>query len=160
MGTWITLFGKTFHTLRAPRVLFPLFVVVGVIITTDPLYPKFQWWDWISMLILSLGIWFGFTFFSWSYFKLFPVKYQELDDEQKHDFLRGIAAGVIKNPEQDNKYGFLTPGQRVNFTRLTYYVENKYKGRFAGLKNLIPLTASILLVVVWYLLIFPYFNEL
>ena len=81
-----------------------------------------------------------------------------MDDEQKQDFLRGVNAGLLKNPEQDNKFGFLVPWQKKEFKRLTAILEEKYKGNFAGLTNLISLGVSILAIIVWYIWIFPFFN--
>ena len=158
LGTWVKLFNVKFHTLRAPRVIVPVFVTTGLVIVTDPYYPAFQWFDIVLMGLLAICIWLGFNFFSWSYFSLWPVTYEEMDDEQKHDFLRAIQGGNVKNPEQENKYGFLIGWQIEEFHRLTQEQEKRYAGRFAGLKNLIPTGISLAVIVLWYLFIFPHFN--
>ena len=154
LGTWIKVFGKKMHTLRAPRVLWPMFIFGALIIMgTEPWNYSFEWWNSIIYFIWAVGIWLGFDFFSWSYFKLHTVKYKELDDEQKYDFLRAIKLGVVKNPEQDNKYGFLFGWQLEEHKRLENLHNEKYKGKFAGLKNLIPLGTTILGILIWYIFI-------
>jgi len=169
LGTWIKAFGKTWHTLRAPRVLFPLFVFVGMFITMDPNYPILQWYDFILLGLLAVGVWIGFNFFSWSYFGLYPVKYEEMDDEQKHDFLRAVKSGdltnsVYKRIIDENGMtvyefaGGLTKEQEKELKRLTILLEQQYKSKWSGLKSLIPVGITILSVIIWYNFIFPYFN--
>lgn len=158
LGTWVKIGNVKFHTLRAPRVIVPIFVVTGLVIITDPNYPAIQWFDIVLLGILTVALWFGFNLFKISYFSLWPVAYEELDDEQKQDFLRAIQGGKVKNPEQENKYGFLVGWQIEEFHRLTLIQEERYSGKVAGLKNLIPLGISLALIAVWYFYIFPHFN--
>lgn len=158
LGTWVKIGGVKFHTLRAPRVIVPIFVITGLTIVTDPNYPAIQWFDIVLLSILTISFWIGFNFFKISYFSLWPVKYEEMDDEQKHDYLRAIAAFNIPNPEVEGRFGPLNLEQMEEFYNLTQLQEVRYKKRFAGLKNLIPLVLSLITIVIWYLYIFPHFN--
>ena len=63
-STHVRLFGKTFVTLRASRILFPLFVLCGIVIVGDPTTYTFYWFHVPAYLLLGLGIWFGFNFFN------------------------------------------------------------------------------------------------
>lgn len=152
LGTWVKAFGKSWVTLRAPRVIVPVFVFSALFIMgTDPTDYTIHWWGYILLGLILLSFWLGFNFFNIGYFGLFPYTYDELDDEQKHLFLSGIRVGKIKNPEQGDKYGGLVEWQLDEFKRLTAIQEEKYKGSFAGLSNLIPLAVSLLGVVIWYI---------
>lgn len=156
LGTWVRLFGKNWHTLRAPRVIVPVFVFSALLIMrNEPTNFTIYWWGYILLGLMALVFWLGFNFFNIGYFGLFPYTYDELDDEQKQDFLRGIAGGKIPNPEQDNKIGFLVGWQIEEFERLTKLMEERYKGSFGGLKKLIPLGVSLLGVIIWYIFIAP-----
>lgn len=158
LATYVKLFGKTFTFLRASRILFPMFTIIGMIIVTDPAYPALQWWDFLLLTVLTAAVWVGFGFWNWGYFRLFPFKYEELDDEQKQNYLDGIKQGKLKNPEQDYHFGYLVGWQITEFERLTELQKQKYSGKFAGLTNLIPLGVTLVLVALWYHVVFPYFN--
>ncbi len=169
LETWTKLFGKTLHFLRAGRVLFPLTAIVGMIITTDPNYPILQWWDFVLLFIWFFGMYFGFSFFKWSYFNLYPVKVSELDDEQRHGHYRARLSGDLTNAKYKkviDEDGDTTLVYQQNLTKeewqdyhdLTKMMEKKLEGNFAGLWNLVPLVGSILLVILWFFFIFPYFN--
>lgn len=152
LGTYVKVFGVKFHTLRAPRVLFPMFVFGAMFIMgSNPADFGFEWYHTFIYFIWALGIWLGFNFFTWSYFSLKPPTYEEMDDEQKYDFLRAINLGVVTNPEQGDKYGYLTEEQLDEFKRLKEIHEEKYKDRFAGLISLYPVTISILSIISWYI---------
>ena len=152
LGTWVKTFGKTWVTLRAPRVIVPTFVFSALLIMgNDPTYYHLHWWGFVLLGLIALVFWLGFNFFNKGYFGFFPYTYDELDDEQKHLFLSGIRDGKIPNPEQDNKIGFLLPWQAEELAELTKQQEERYKGYFGGLKNLIPLGVSLLGIIIWYL---------
>ncbi len=162
LGTWVKAFGKTFHTLRAPRVLFPLIVVIGLIIGTDPAYPAIQWWDIVLLVILAVMMDFGFSFFPFSYFNLKPVKYDELDEEQQLDWLHAHHSGQLTTAKYDKngmRLNGLTPDQVVEMKILEKLMESRYKDPWLSIKNIIPLLLSLALLVIWYNWIFPYFNS-
>lgn len=158
LGTWVKIGKVKFHTLRAPRVIVPIFVVTGLTIITDPNYPAIQWFDIVLLTILLTSLWIGFNFSKLSYFSLWPANIDEMDDEQKHDYLRAIKGGFLPNYEYEEKrYAPLSAIQEGELTMLTEELERKYSKTFGGLKSLIPLALSILLIVVWYLFIAPHF---
>jgi len=159
LATYIKLFGKTFTFLRASRILFPMFAFIGMIIVTYPSYPLLQWWDFALLGILLIAVWIGFGFWNWGYFRLFPFEYDELDDEQKQNYLDGISQGKLKNPEQDYKFGFLVGWQIPAFDKLTKMMKEKYSVSFAGLSNLLPLAITLVSILIWYHFIFPFFNK-
>lgn len=161
LGTWVKAFGKTWHTLRAPRVIVPVFVTLGMVIITDPAYPAFQWWDAVILGVFAVMFDLGFSFFPFSYFKLNPVKYEELDDEQKLDWLRAIESGQLTTAKYDvlgNHLNGLTPEQQVEKRILVKLMESKYKDPIASLKNAAGLIYALILIVIWYNWIFPAFN--
>ena len=153
--TWTKLFGKMIHFLRAGRILFPLIGIVGMIIVTDPAYPILQWWDFALLFVLFVGIWIGFPFFKWSYFKLWPVSVDELDDEQRHGHYRARLSGQLTG---DPKKHELSDEEMEDYDNLTEMLQERYKGNFAGLWHIAPYVFVLLLVAVWFMFIFPYFN--
>ena len=157
LGTWVKIGKVKFHTLRAPRVIVPIFVVTGLTIVTDPNYPAIQWFDIVLLTILLTSLWIGFNLFKISYFSLWPAKIEEMDNEQKHDYLRAIKMGVLPNYEYDGKFAPLTAIQEGELTMLREELEEKYSSTFGGLKNLIPLGISLLIIAVWYFFIAPHF---
>lgn len=161
LGTWVRAFGRNWHTLRAPRIIVPVFVTLGLVIITDPAYPAFQWWDVLIMIVFAIMFDLGFTFFRFSYFAKYPVRYEELNDEQKLDWLRAIQSGELTTAKFDiagNHLNGLTPDQIKEKARLAAIVEAKYKNPIASLKNVIGLIYAIVLTIVWYNWIFPAFN--
>ena len=170
LESWVKLFGKTAHFLRAGRVLYPLTAIVGMIIATDPNYPLFQWYDFLLLGILFTGYWLGFSFFKWSYFNLWPVSVSELDDEQRHGHYRARLSGElttstwIKGMDEDGNTTLinqqnLTDEEWADYHELTLMLEEKYKGNFSGLWNLVPLAVTIILIAIWFFFLFPYFNQ-
>lgn len=76
-----TLFGKLYAAPRASRIIYPSMVITGYIHATNesPL-------SWCLIGVVGIIIYFGFI-----HFKFFPVKWEELDDNQKrqYGFLKG-----------------------------------------------------------------------
>lgn len=169
LESWVTLFSKQIHFLRAGRVLFPLTGIVGMIITTDPLYPILQWWDYVLLFIWFLGMYFGFSFFKWSYFNKWPATVDELDDEQRFGHYRARLSGELTNAryiksidENGNEVlkhqQNLTDEEWQDYDVLTKMMEKKHSGKFANVWSLVPLVGVIILVVLWFFFIFPHFN--
>lgn len=160
LGTFVTVFGRTLHTLRAPRVIFPLFALTGIVMSADW---AIQWYDAILLGLIALSFWIGFPMFKWSYFRLFPIEYDELDDMQKYDWIRAQKSGSLTGQDyirHDNKDGsvsfdpildYLTEEQESHWVSWRVkMLREHYNKRFAGLSNLIPLGVSILAVIIWY----------
>ena len=158
LGTWVKAFGKTWHTLRAPRVTVPVLVATALVIITDPLYPAIQWYDIVLLALLAACFELGFSFFPFSYFKLNPVSYEELDDEQKLDWLRAHESGQLTTAKY-NKAGVhlngLTPDQMKEKERLVKVMESKYNDPMESLKNVLPLLVSLGVIILWYIFIAP-----
>ena len=49
----------------------------------DPSYPDVQWYDIALYTIWAFFCWLTFPWFGFGYFAKYPVKREELDDEQK-----------------------------------------------------------------------------
>jgi hypothetical protein len=74
------LFGKTITSLRAPRIIAPsIFIGLFILSFTTQFYLHL-----IIFIYLGLLIWIGFSWGGLGYFKLFPVKWHELDFMQKY----------------------------------------------------------------------------
>jgi hypothetical protein len=58
------------RTVRASRIIAPLFILTGILMATDKTPDVLQWYDWICISLTGLSLFFGFV-------------YNELDDFQK-----------------------------------------------------------------------------
>ena len=102
LGHIIKIFKLEISILRAARIMFPYFLLSAIFIknvTPD----VFNWYDWVLLSLWILQLWIGFSWFGLGYFELWPIKWKELDEEQKL------------------QYGFL------NYDKLSYYEKNEYK---------------------------------
>jgi hypothetical protein len=76
---FITIFGKKFNAPRASRVIFPLFLLTGfTLIFFTPDYPEPSPILWTFYILDLTALFFGFV-----YFRIWPVKWEELDESQK-----------------------------------------------------------------------------
>jgi hypothetical protein len=73
---YFKLFGVLRNAPRASRIIFPLFVLTGWVHATNPSIVS---WCLIGLAIASLYL--GFL-----HFRLFPVKWEELDEDQKFQY--------------------------------------------------------------------------
>lgn len=159
LGTHVTIFGKTFHTLRSPRILFPATVITGLIVAgQNPFDWTIHWTGYVALSILALLYWVGLgNIVPFSYFKLFPVKMWELDDEQKYDFLNGIEKGILdwKNKDRNSFGSKLFDWEKREFERVRKVIFDKYyyNKRFAGLSNLLGLAIAIASIIIYSTLI-------
>lgn len=69
------------RTVRASRIIAPLFLITGIVLATDKNPDMLQWYDIILLSLTGLSLFFGFV-----YFHIWPVKFEELDDYQKFQF--------------------------------------------------------------------------
>jgi hypothetical protein len=65
--------------------LFFIFVAVNISCNT---LGTMNWYDWIFTSLFVLLCWLGFDWLGFSYFELWPVRFEELDDYQKYVFSR------------------------------------------------------------------------
>ena len=77
------IFGEEYVGLRCTRIMAPYFLLMALIIAFDPSYPDVQWYDIALYTIWAFFFLLTFTFFWFVYFAKYPVKREELDDEQK-----------------------------------------------------------------------------
>lgn len=154
LSTHIRVFGVGFNTLRAPRILFPVTVLVAVIVVGNPLTYDLFWYDYMALAFLFLMYWIGLGNFSFTYFGRWPAKWEELvDKEQKFYFLRAVDLKQAKNPWA-TRYEFehLDLEKRVLMETLEVELTVATKGaRFWNLKSLLGLVVGILMIVGWYL---------
>ncbi len=72
--------GKKISFLRASIPVWnSLLLMILVVLKTD--YPVFDWVDWLATIPFIVSVFFGFV-----YFKFKPIKWNELDDEQKWQY--------------------------------------------------------------------------
>lgn len=69
-------------SLRCTRIMLPTFIITTLVIK-EITPTTYDFYDYFLMLLSLIEIWIGFSCFGFDYFSLFPVKWNELDDEQK-----------------------------------------------------------------------------
>lgn len=75
------LFGWRFNAPRASRIIMPLMIITGWFSVTNPNWPTPTLFVWILYVLLFLSLFFGFI-----YFRIYPAKWEELDDLQKYQY--------------------------------------------------------------------------
>ena len=152
LGTYFRAFNRTWIMLRASQVLFPSFCFVGSVLTFyDPTSYKLEWFDIVLLAILGVLIWIGFGLWNWGYFRLFPFKVSELDDEQYFQYLTMRREGLIKENGFFNT--ILSEQEALDRARLEKTFKEEYEGkRFYKLSKLIPSLIGVGIVIVGYLL--------
>lgn len=93
----LKIFGKMYNAPRASRIIFPIMVITGYFAVTNPNYPTPTSFVWFLYTLLTIALFFGFV-----YFRINPVKWEELDDFQKFQY------GVFKFDE-------LTKQQQIEY---------------------------------------------
>lgn len=96
---FINIFGWKTNAVRASRIIFPLFVITGIVVAFfTPDWPTPTSLLWFLYLLDVIAIFFGFV-----YFRLKPAKWEELDENQK------LQAGNFMK---------LTPEQYLEWTKI------------------------------------------
>lgn len=106
------IFGKYTSAVRASRIIAPIMILFGIllIILDRNLFSVVT-----TILGCSVLFWFGFF-----HFEFFPVKWDELDDEQKWDF------GMFLNSGDSTKKIKFTEKQRKEWIKLNEFFTKKY----------------------------------
>ena len=78
---YLTIFNIKYNAPRASRIIFPLFVITGMLICFNDDWPTPTIPIWIMYILVTLSLYFGFM-----HFKIFPVTWIELDDLQKYQY--------------------------------------------------------------------------
>jgi hypothetical protein len=105
---FFTLFGTTFNAPRASRIIFPTFVITGLLVSTNPDWPTPTPLIWIMYFLCTVVLFFGFI-----YFKLYPAKWEELDELQKYQY-------------GEFKYNELSSYQKIEWKRIYEKLLQKY----------------------------------
>lgn len=75
----ISLFGRKYHAVRASRIIAPLFMITGILVSFfTPDWPTPTLMLWFLYLLDLIALFFGFV-----YFRIKPAKWEELDKNQK-----------------------------------------------------------------------------
>ena len=88
-----TVFGTTYNAPRASRIIFPIFVITGILVATNPNWPNPTILIWFMYLVTTISLFFGFI-----YFRIYPINWEELDDFQKFQY--GFFKGETLSSEQ------------------------------------------------------------
>ncbi len=129
-------FDYTFNFTRSATFIFPLFVLNGII----ALKYDFPVWQIVFLIPLAVSLFFGFL-----YFRFFPVKWQELDMEQLHQYRSAIERNWIKTE--------VTPELVNAFNKASGYVfdniwnKKNYKTHRVVFHPLVMVALSILVTV-------------
>lgn len=77
----LTLFSTTYNAPRASRIIFPLFIITGILTCFNPNWPVPTIPIWVCYFLTLLSLFFGFI-----YFHIIPVEWEELDLWQKYQY--------------------------------------------------------------------------
>jgi len=94
--------------LRCTRIIFPLVAITGYFWVTSPDYPNPTALAIVLFILMCISLFIGFI-----YFRIWPVKWEELDDFQKYQY------GYIKEEK-------LTPEQYIEWLRILDELILKY----------------------------------
>lgn len=95
------IFGWKFNAPRASRIIYPLMVIAGYFSVTNPNWPTPTHLVWMLYILLALALFFGFI-----YFRIWPAKWEELDEMQKFQY------GKFK-------WDDMTSAQRIEWTAIS-----------------------------------------
>jgi len=76
-----TIFNTTFNAPRASRIISPIFVLTGLLVSTNPDWPTPTPLIWVMYFLCVVVLFFGFV-----YFKIKPAQWDELDEFQKFQY--------------------------------------------------------------------------
>lgn len=81
------IFKTTVSMPRASTIIYPLFLITGIVLAFfTPDYPRPTLLLWFLYFLDAVAVFFGFV-----YFRIKPIKWEELDDKQKY-----LAGSLIK----------------------------------------------------------------
>lgn len=95
------IFNKYWFALKCTRIMFPYFVIMGIIFSIPPAY-TFQWYEYIILGGFIIQLWITFSWFGIGYFQLFPTKWKEMDDFNKYLYVNHFPERITK--EQKDYY--------------------------------------------------------
>ena len=129
-------FGKTVNFVRVANVIFPLMCITGVLTVLQG-YAFESVLGIVCLALLSVSIFFGFV-----YFRLKPIKWEELDDSQKWQFGRGVLT------QGDRLDISLTPDQRKEWDKLDEEIQSIETKKFHNLKALLVNVIVFITVII------------
>lgn len=100
-------FGRTFIFARAANIIFPLFCIAGMMTAVQGDYLTNSFLGIVVLSLLSIAVFFGFFFWKQS-----PVKWEDLDDNQKWQYGR---LAIEQDPSITKG---ITPDQKEEWAKL------------------------------------------
>jgi hypothetical protein len=129
-------FGKTVNFVRAANIIFPLMCITGTITVLGG-YAFESILGIVCLSLLLVSIFFGFV-----YFRLKPIKWEELDKSQKWQYGRGVLT-------QGDRLGIsITPEQRKEWDTLDEEIQDIENKKFYNLKALLVNIVVIIVVFI------------
>ena len=92
----VILFGKAFNYARPANIIFPAILLMAYLLI-DSDYPVISGNDWIGVAVVAISIFLGFL-----YFRISPVKWDEMDGDQKWQY--GMHDQVVLTLEQGQEF--------------------------------------------------------
>lgn len=83
------LFGTTITFVRAANVIAPVFFLNGILSIANENGPRTVM-EMIALALLAIVLFLGFV-----YFRIKPVKFNELDESQKYQYGQAISSGML-----------------------------------------------------------------
>jgi len=100
---YFNIFGLPLKAVRASRIIFPLFVLTGILLILHDQCNLPYFFVIVAYLFDALSIYFGFV-----YFRIWPAQWEELDDEQKWQY------GVLKELTEAQYKEWAVINKRLN----------------------------------------------
>lgn len=130
--------GKRVTFVRAANIIVPTFFLNGILTIANESGDK-TIFEIIALILLAIVLFIGFV-----YFRIKPVKFNELDENQKHQY--GIAA----------LNGLLTKEVKLTKSELGEWIEIDEKLSKARKNNFLPLLVNPISLII-FLLIYYFF---
>lgn len=97
LGYSFKIFGRRIWSSRVSRILAPSYLIGLILIKEIPMHPSILTFILMFLLLLT---WIGFRLGGVGYFCFFPVKWNELDNEQKY-YMGKIDFTSLQEEEQN-----------------------------------------------------------
>ena len=110
--------GRQLTFLRAAFIILPMFIFNGIYLVLTDTYP-FDTHIGIVLLLLALSC----VFCGFVYFRIKPVKWYELDDSQKIQYLSAHLRGILKTQMSAYEIG------------VTEKIKKEFENKLSGKKN-------------------------
>lgn len=129
-------FGKTVTFVRAANVIAPVFFLNGILAIANESGPR------TTLELIALGLLAIVLFLGFIYFRIKPVKFNELDESQKYQYGQAVKSGQLT---KDIK---LSPSELAEWNE----IDEKYK--VSRPSNLLALLVNPISLVIFLLMYF------